>query len=90
VGRSKKRRHCLDDFAFWVGYYESSGTASTVYGHGVTSKKDGNTVSGKLPWADTEPNDNMGPENCVRLRAGLMNDALCEITWTAPKKEGTV
>lgn len=80
--------HCLDDFAFWVGYYESDGNARTIYDQPVSSKKDGNTVSAKIPWADTEPNDNMGDESCVRMRAGVMNDALCSITWTAPKREG--
>ena len=86
--------HCVNDFAYWIGYKEFDGVAETVFGQELKSKADGFTTSIPLPW-DTEsnptapePNDWLGDEECVRLRNGKMNDAICSRTWAGGKKEG--
>ena len=86
--------HCLDDFAYWVGYRENRGVGRTIFDQELLRKEDGFTTSIPLPWDTTsnmaapEPNDWLGSEECVRMRGGEMNDALCSRTWTGGKKQG--
>ena len=86
--------NCVNDHAYWVGYNEVNGVASTIFGRQTDV---GATTSIALPW-DTEsnqqapePNDWLGEENCVRMHAefGLMNDAICSRTWTGGPKAQT-
>ena len=82
-------QNCVNDHAYWVGYNENNGVASTVFGNAVP----GATTSMELPWneATNEPNDMLGEENCVRMNAefGFMNDAICSRTWTGGPAQET-
>jgi len=86
--------NCVNDHAYWVGYTESGGDATTVLGRPTAV---GATTSIKLPWdlntspTNPEPNDKLGDESCVRMHAefGLMNDAICSRTWTGGPKQQT-
>ena len=88
--------HCIDEFAYWVGYRENNGVGVTIFDQELFLKEDGFTTSIPLPWDLTsntvspEPNNWLGSEECVRMRGGEMNDALCSRTWTGAKKQGTV
>ena len=84
--------NCVNDHAYWIGYNEDGGDASTVYGNAVSPGTNlGATTSIALPWdaAANEPNDNLGEERCVRMNQfGTTNDAICSRTWTGgPKLE---
>ena len=63
--------------AYWIGYRDDHGDVVTY----------DNTPAGFTTFSEGEPNNKMGPENCIRLRFGAMNDALCEIYWAGPKKQ---
>merc|ERR1712131_509747 len=56
---------------YWTGFSDDHGTVEPAGYH---------------PFAEGEPNNKIGNEFCIRLRFGLMNDALCEIYWVGPKK----
>lgn len=57
---------------YWTGFRDDHGTVEPAGYH---------------PFAEGEPNNKVGDEFCIRLRFGLMNDALCEIYWVGPKKQ---
>ena len=88
------KENCVNDHAYWVGYTEESGAATTVLGRPADV---GATTSIDLPWdlqsnqVAPEPNDWLGEEQCVRMHAefGLMNDAICSRTWTGGPKMQT-
>merc|ERR1712176_947150 len=62
--------------AFWVGYRDDDGTVVSTTGQtGLYTR-----------FLEGEPNNKMGNEACIRMRFGLLNDALCEIYWAGPKK----
>jgi len=85
------QENCVADHAYWIGYRENDGVTTTQYGQRVrTTAGYGATVSIDLPWAENEPNDNLGNEQCVRYNAqeGTVNDAICGRTWTGAKKDG--
>merc|ERR1712050_379900 len=83
--------NCVNEHAYWTGYREYSGKAETVFGTEILPKEDGYTISIPLPWdrksnpVSPEPNDWLGAEECVRMRNGKMNDAICSRTWTGAK-----
>merc|ERR1712050_499580 len=83
--------NCVNEHAYWTGYREYSGKAETVFGTEILPKEDGYTISIPLPWdrksnpVSPEPNDWLGAEECVRMRNGVMNDAICSRTWTGAK-----
>jgi len=67
-----------DQDVFWVGLKEFSGETVSVNGDERVFTN----------FSENEPNDKMGNEECVRMRkAGDMNDALCDITWSGPQKK---
>ena len=71
--------NCKNYQSFWVGYKEQNGDARTIF------KK---STPWDLPWADTEPNDNQGKEECVRMdKNGEMNDSICKRTWTGNQRD---
>ena len=88
------KENCVNDHAYWVGYTEANGEATTVLGRPASV---GATTSIDIPWdlesntKSPEPNDWLGDETCVRMHAayGLMNDAICSRTWTGGPKAQT-
>jgi len=72
----------VSEDAFWTGYRDDEGVVVS------TSSKPGLYTAFK----ENEPNNNLeGPngetEDCIRMRYGSMNDALCAIYWAGPKKK---
>ena len=83
--------NCVNDQSYWIGYKENDGKLTTQYDQKVpTTSGYGATTSIMLPWAEGEPNDNLGDEKCVRYNAkeGTVNDAICGRTWTGAAKDG--
>lgn len=65
--------------SYWVGYKEANGEPVTIF------KK---SVPWGLQWGATEPNDNQGREDCVRMdKFGEFNDAICKKTWTGAERD---
>ena len=83
--------NCVNDHSYWIGYREENGLVTTQYGQPVKATAGyAATTSIQLPWADGEPNDNLGNEKCVRYNAvdQTVNDAICGRTWTGAGKDG--
>ena len=92
--------NCVNDQSYWIGYKEEMredkfngpwSYLTTQYGQPVKATAGyAATTSIDLPWADGEPNDNLGSEKCVRYNAidGTTNDAICGRTWTGAQKDG--
>lgn len=75
--------NCLPE-AFWVGYREYNSKSIDLFG------KPSQIV---MPWwvnkdngEEDEPNDPDG--ECVRMRHGKMNDAVCTRTWSGAMRDG--
>lgn len=56
---------------YWTGFRDDNGFVEPA---------------GFTPFAEGEPNNKIGDEFCIRMRFGVLNDALCEIYWVGPKK----
>ena len=57
----------------------SEGTVETMFGR---------IPDWKIEWDSDEPNDNLGDEQCLRVKDKKVNDALCSRTWTGPANDG--
>ena len=64
--------------AFWVGYRENGGVTTTQYGF---------DMPWNIPYAENEPNDAAGNEECVRIINGQANDARCSRNWTGNRND---
>ena len=64
--------------AFWVGYRENGGVTTTQYG---------SDIPWNIPYAENEPNDAAGNEECVRIINGQANDARCSRNWTGNRND---
>ena len=64
--------------AFWVGYRENGGVTTTQYG---------SDMPWNIPYAENEPNDAAGNEECVRIINGQANDARCSRNWTGNRND---
>ena len=85
-------RNCIHDMAYWVGYTEDD--------FDVTSVRDNRDVRdnllnwfGSLNWDiskenNPEPNDTLGKEECVRMKNGVFNDAMCHLKHQGAKRKG--
>ena len=69
---------CFSDKAFWIGYRESDGVTTTQYGK---------PSPWEIPYAEGEPNDSAGIEECVRMRNEEANDARCSRNWTGNRND---
>ena len=85
---------CWSHIAFWVGLKELNTVTNE---DGTTSEGEIKTIFDRIPdWRvsnwdqrfDKEPNDKKGDEQCIRLKDGLVNDALCTLNRTCAKKYG--
>lgn len=78
----KKLINCLPE-AFWVGYRENNGVSIDVLDK---------PASIPMPWevnkANGDPDEpNSKDEECVRMRRGKMNDAVCTRTWSGAMRD---
>jgi len=72
-------QNCINYQSYWVGYKEFNSVPQTVF------KKD---IPWQFPWSISEPNDNQGKEDCVRMDMnGEMNDAVCKRTWSGNQND---
>jgi hypothetical protein len=78
----KKLINCLPE-AFWVGYREMNGNAIDILNKPATIE---------MPWetnkANGDPDEpSSKDEECVRMRRGKMNDAICTRTWSGAMRD---
>lgn len=78
----KKLINCLPE-AFWVGYRENNGVSIDILNKPATIE---------MPWevnkANGDPDEpNSKDEECVRMRRGKMNDAVCTRTWSGAMRD---
>lgn len=79
----KRLINCLPE-AFWIGYREMNGKSIDLFGKPAQIVMP--WLTNKLNGEEDEPNS--AEEECVRIRNGKMNDAMCTRTWSGAMRDG--
>jgi len=89
--QSLLQRNCIKDMAYWTGYTEHDFDVTTIRGRDVRD----NLLNwfGSLNWDiskenNPEPNDTLGKEECVRMKNGVFNDAMCHLKHQGARRKG--